>query len=269
MIDLAAYFRRIGYDGPCAPTLDVLSALHRLHPAAIPYEGTAALVGAPIDIAPEVIFEKMVARRRGGYCFEHNTLFREVLRQLGFEVTSHMGRVLWFLGADDPLPLRTHMAMKVAVDGVDWLADVGFGGATMLAPIRMWETAPQATINGTFRLMRVGEHELKLELRTPRRWMPMVLLSLEPQLDVDFLAPNWYTSTYPGSTFKRRLMACRSMPDVRHALLNNRYTIRTPDGAAEERMLDRAKLEQVLREVFDVEVTDALRAALERVVWGK
>jgi N-hydroxyarylamine O-acetyltransferase len=160
------------------------------------------------------------------------------------------------------------MSMRVAIDGEDWLADVGFGGATMLAPIRLWETAPQETINGTFRLTPTGEGEVTLELKSPRRWMPMVLIALQPQLDVDFIAPNWFTSAHPNSTFKKRLMACRAMPTVRHTLSNNRYTIRTPDGVGEERLLDRAGLEAVLREVFDVEMTERLRAALERVVWG-
>jgi N-hydroxyarylamine O-acetyltransferase len=209
----------------------------------------------------------MVVKRRGGYCFEHNGLFKAVLCQIGFDVTAYMARVLWFLGPGDPLPPRTHMAMRVAIDGEDWLADVGFGGATMLAPLRMRETAPQQTINGTFRLTRLDE-ELKLELLSPRRWIPMVQIALQPQLDIDFVAPNWYTSAHPNSTFKKRLMACRSMPEARHTLLNNRYTIRTPDGAAEERVLDRSELDAVLREVFDVTVTDTLRAALERVVWG-
>jgi len=260
--------RRIGYEGPRAPTLELLRALHALHPAAIPYEATEVLMGRPVDIAPEAIFDKLVARRRGGYCFEHNGLFRQVLRQLGYTLESYMGRVLWFLGPDDPLPLRTHMALRVTIDGEDWLADVGFGGAVMLAPLRMWDETPQATHNGVFRLTRLGD-ELKLELQSTKRWIPMIQIALQPQLDIDFVAPNWYTSTHPASMFRNRLVACRATPQARHALNGNRYTIRAPDGEATERMLDRNELEATLSKVFAIEVTDELRAAIERVFWSK
>lgn len=268
MIDLDAYFERIGYDGPRDPTLEVLRALHASHPAAIPYEGTDVLLGRPVEIAPEAIFDKLVRRRRGGYCFEHNGLFRSVLTAIGFTVDAYLGRVLWFLGPDDPLPLRTHMVLRVTIDGDAWLADVGFGGAVMSAPIRMTDYTPQRTVNGVYRLTPVGS-DLKLELQAPSRWIPMVLIVPQPQLDVDFVAPNWYTSTHPKSGFRNRLMACRARPDARYALLNNRFTVRQPNGDAIETMLDREGLESTLREVFDIDVTDELRSAIERVVWSK
>lgn len=267
-IDLDAYFRRIGYDGPRAPTLALLRALHALHPAAIPYEGTDVLLGRPIDIAPEAIFDKMVRRRRGGYCFEQNGLFRAVLVALGFDVEAYLGRVLWFLGPGDPLPLRTHMSLKVTVEDEGWLADVGFGGAVMSAPLRISDHEPQRTRDGTYRLTPLGP-DLKLELQSTNRWIPMVMITPVPQLDVDFIAPNWYTSTHPRSTFRNRLLACRATADVRYSLINNRYTIRMASGEVRQSELDRPGLETTLRDVFAVEVGEELRAALERVVWAK
>ena len=264
-IDLDAYFRRIGYEGPRAPTLQLLRALHALHPAAIPYHGIDVLIGMPVDISPEGTFDKLVRRRSGGYCFEQNGLFRAVLLALGFEVDAYLGRVLWFLGPEDPLPLRTHMILRVRVDGEDWLADVGFGGAVMAAPLRMADREPQQTRDGVYRVTSIGA-DLKLELQSKNRWLPMVLFTPSPQLDVDFLAPNWYTSTHPRSTFRNRLLACRATADVRYGLLNNRLTIRKPNGEVQQSELDRNELETTLREVFFVEVTDEVRAAL---VWGQ
>ncbi len=268
MIDLDAYFRRIGYEGPRQPTLDVLRAVHRLHPAAIPYDGIDVLLGKPIDLAPQALFDKLVTRRRGGYCFENNGLFKQVLVQLGFSVEAFLCRVLWFLAPGDPLPLRTHMTLKITIDGEAWLADVGFGGGAMIAPLRLDERAPQTTANGVYRIAPDGA-ELKLELQSRERWLPMILFAPVAQLDVDFLAPNWYTSTHPRSNFRNRLMACRTLPDVRHALLNNRFTVRQPNGDAVHTELDRAGLETTLHEVFAIEVTDDVRAAVDRVVWGR
>lgn len=266
MIDLDAYFSRIGYTGPRAPTLDVLRALHALHPAAIPYDGIDVLLDKPVDLAPDALFDKLVVRRRGGYCFENNGLFKEVLRQLGFKVEAFLCRVLWFLQPGDPLPVRTHMTLQVTIDGEPWLADVGFGGGALTSPLLLNERGPQITGNGVYRISPEG-NELKLELQSRERWLPMVLFPPAPQLDIDFIAPNWYTSTHPRSTFKHRLMACRTFPRIRHALLNNRYTVRQPNGDAEHRELDRSELERVLGAVFDIDVTPELQAAIDRVVW--
>ncbi len=267
MVDIDAYCQRIGYDGPYAPTLDVLRTLHALHPAAIPYEATGVLTGEPVDISASAIFDKLVRRRRGGYCFEHNGLFKHVLTRLGFPVEAYLGRVLWFIGPDAPLPLRTHMALRVIIDGQAWLADVGFGGAVMTAPLQIDNPNPQTTPNGVFRLSRI-DGDLKLELQSHDRWLPMVLITPQPQLDVDFVAPNWYTSTHPGSLFRTRLLACRATPQARYALIGNRLTIREPSGEVIQTELDRAHLETTLRDVFSIQISDELRAAIDRVVWA-
>jgi N-hydroxyarylamine O-acetyltransferase len=267
MIDLDAYFRRIGYQGPRAPTLNVLRAIHARHPAAIPYEGIDVLLGRPVDIAPDAIFDKLVRRGRGGYCFEQNGLFKAVLVEMGYAVEAFLGRVLWFLGPDAPLPLRTHMAMRVTIDGQAWLADVGFGGTVMSAPLLMTEFEPQTTPNGVYRLTPIG-NELKLEILSPSGWKPMVLIALQPQLDVDFIAPNWFTSTHPRSIFRNRLMACRATAEARYSLIDNRLTVRKSDGEWAQETLDRAALEATLHDVFAVDVTEEVRAAIGRVVWG-
>ena len=109
--DLDAYFARIGYAGPRAPTLPVLAALHRLHPAAIPFEAIDVLLGRPISLAPADIFAKLVTGGRGGYCFEQNGLFRLALTALGFGVTPLIARSWYGRPLDQPRP-RTHMALR-------------------------------------------------------------------------------------------------------------------------------------------------------------
>src|SRR5579862_105740 len=108
-IDLTAYFGRIGFSGPArpAPTLDTLRALHLLHPQAIPFENLDVLIGRPVLLDLESIQRKLIANRRGGYCYEHNLLFRSVLEALGFRVRGFAGRVLWGREAPD-MPARTH-----------------------------------------------------------------------------------------------------------------------------------------------------------------
>src|SRR5690606_7025466 len=135
-LDLDAYCARIGYDGPREPTLATLRALHALHPAAIAFEALDVMLGRGIDLAPAAVEAKLVHQRRGGYCFEQNGLFQRVLAAMGFEVEALLARVLWRTPADAPPRPRTHMALRVMVEGEPWLADVGFGGCVMTAPLR-------------------------------------------------------------------------------------------------------------------------------------
>ena len=97
MIDLEAYFSRIGYSGPREPTLDTLRALHWHHPLAIPFETLDPLLGRPVRLELGALERKLVAERRGGYCFEQNLLFAHALEALGFAVTKLVGRVVWEL----------------------------------------------------------------------------------------------------------------------------------------------------------------------------
>src|SRR5215470_125826 len=162
-VDLDAYCARIGYDGPRTPTLATLRALHELHPAAIPFEAVDVLLGRGVDIAPAVVDAKLIGSRRGGYCHEHNGLFKRVLKAIGFPVESLMARVLLNVPIGKTLP-RGHVALRVMVDGEPWLADVGFGGCVATAPLRMNTPELQRTRHETFRVLAKGD-DLLVELQ--------------------------------------------------------------------------------------------------------
>ena len=107
MIDLDAYFARIGYDGPRTPTLETLRALHLLHPAAIAFEAIDVLLDRGIDLDPAAVDAKLITAGRGGYCYEQNGLFKRVLTALGFEVEGLIARVQWGAPAETPPRPRT------------------------------------------------------------------------------------------------------------------------------------------------------------------
>ena len=264
MIDLDAYFDRIGYAGPREPTLEVLRALQRLHPAAIPFENLDVLMGHGVDLAPAEIDAKLIGARRGGYCFEQNNLFERVLTALGFQVEGLLGRVVWMASPDAPTPPRTHRALKVILDGEAWLADVGFGGAVLTAPLRWVMDETQATPHEDFRLRDLG-HEVLLETRL-EAWTPVYRLGRDPAFPIDYEVGNWFTSTHPASKFRQTLMVALSRPEARYALLNNRLTIRPVDGPAERRSLDADGLQDALGEIFGLPVDRDWRATLEWAV---
>ena len=125
MIDLDAYFARTGYRGTRSPTLDTLHAIARAHVQSIPFENLDVLLDRPIDLEPDALMQKLVHDRRGGYCFEHNTLLLEVLTALGFHARPISARVR-YQRPREYTPARTHLLVRVELDE-SWLADVGVG----------------------------------------------------------------------------------------------------------------------------------------------
>jgi N-hydroxyarylamine O-acetyltransferase len=266
--DLDAYCRRIGYEGRREPTLETLSALHALHPAAIAFENLDPLLGRPVSLDSDALQAKMVGQRRGGYCFEQNTLFRGALEAIGFAVTPLIARVVWMAPPERPLGARSHMLLKVDLPEGPHIADVGFGGQIASAPLRLAPGLEQRTAEAVLRLTPVGEGpfgSLVLETRLPAGWTPMYRFTLERAERADYETANWFTATHPASIFTASLLAERLTPAVRVSLFNRRLTRRTPDGAAEGVELASAEdLARALDEDFDLE--PPVDAA---VVWAK
>jgi N-hydroxyarylamine O-acetyltransferase len=264
LVDLDAYFARIGYRGPRAPTLATLRALHELHPATIAFEAMDVLLGRSIDLDPAAVDAKLIDARRGGYCHEHNGLFKRVLLTLGFKVENLIARVGWMVPPGMPLP-RGHFALRVMVDGEPWLADVGFGGCVPTAPLRMIVNEPQATQHESFRL--VPSHDgFMLEALRGDSWLPMYELMDKPQIDADLTMMNWFTATHPDSVFKRHLMAALTTPEARYGLRDNRFTVRFASGHTEHHALGADDVAQALTHVFKLPVQPSWRAVIERFV---
>src|SRR6187402_3753354 len=154
-MNLAAYFQRIGYRGRYHPDLALLSALTLAHTRSIPFENLDVLLGRPISLEPEALFQKLIVERRGGYCFEQNGLFLEVLRELGFQVTP-LGARVRLQRPRGFTPPRTHVFLRVELDGESWLTDVGVGGLSLTAPLRLMTEAEQATPHEPRRIVQEG-----------------------------------------------------------------------------------------------------------------
>ena len=253
-IDLHRYFGRIGYRGTPKPDLRTLRELTELHPASIPFEAVDVFLGRPVDLSPRALQAKLIDGGRGGYCFEQNGIFRRVLEALGFTVEGLIARVLWMRPQDAPLMPLTHMALRVTIDGEQWLADVGFGGCVPGAPLRLDTGAmEQPTRHETFRLTSRGAWPV-LEAQLPDGWRPLYMLSPEPALDIDYVAANWYTSTHPESGFRRELRAALTKPACRKTLLNNRLTIRHAEGGVERLFLDEHEIADALGSIFGLRI---------------
>jgi N-hydroxyarylamine O-acetyltransferase len=224
-LDLAPYLARIGYDGSLDPTLETLRALHFAHVLAIPFENLDIVLGRGISLDLADLQAKLVRGRRGGYCFEQNALFAAVLESLGFTLTRLAARVRF--GATEIRP-RTHMLLEVEVENTRWLADVGFGSAGPLYPIKMQEGEPVQQGVWSLRIRNEGD-VFVLQSHEPDGWLDLYAFTREPQYAVDYELGNHFTSTHPHSPFVQNVIVQKNGPHSR-LILRNRELIEVKPG---------------------------------------
>ena len=264
--DLASYLDRIGYTGPRRPDPPTLQGVVAAHATSLPFENIDPLLGRGVRLDTGSLTAKLIGGGRGGYCFEQNTLLLHALRGLGFAVEGFSARVLWGRPEGDPTA-RSHMLLRVSLPEGDFLADVGFGGLTLTAPLRFETGTEQRTPHEPHRLVAVdGETELQALL--DGEWTRLYHFLPLRQLPVDYEAANWFTATHPESLFTNHLLMARPEPDRRYALFDREFTLRYRDGPVERRTLaDPADLAEVLTSCFGIAPSAAERDA--GAVWER
>ncbi|MBN8609923.1 MAG: arylamine N-acetyltransferase [Deltaproteobacteria bacterium] len=239
-IDLDAYFARIGYRGARTPTLETLRAISHAHVTCIPFESLDVLLGRPILLELEALEAKLVHGRRGGYCFEQNGLLLAVLEALGYAVRPISGRVR-VNRPREMTPPRTHLILRVELEGEAWIVDAGVGAWSLTSPVRLVLDQEQATPHEPRRFLADGDWD-GLERRSPSArlfhqirlgdaWQDVCELTLEEMPPIDRVVANWYTSTHPLSTFKSQLLVARATESGRLTLVDDTLTRRARDGS--------------------------------------
>jgi N-hydroxyarylamine O-acetyltransferase len=264
--DLDAYLARIGYAGPRAPTLDTLCAIQLAHLNTIPFENVDVLLRQRIHMEPAAVEAKLVHARRGGYCFEQNTLLRDVLRALGFKVTALLSRVRRNVPPDVRTPL-THMVLVVAIDGREWLADVGFGSVGITSPLALDTEEEQQTPHEPHRLVRVGRtllHQVKLG----GEWIDVYEFVQEEPAPIDFELGNWFSCTHPKAHFTSNLVASRVDGPRRLAIFNREFTVRERGGRADSRaIVSPGDLFELLTQRFGIHLPAGTRIDIPAAPW--
>lgn len=269
-IDLGAYFARIGFEGEARPTRATLERLHGLHPAAIPFENLSPFIGEEVALDIESLQRKLVAGGRGGWCFEQNLLFAHVLRAIGFRLTTLAARVRWNAPPEELRP-RSHMLLQVHLPEGDVIADVGFGGLVLTAPLALRVGVEQETPNESFRLREGSAGSYLLEARIAGEWMALYAFDLHEQLVPDYEVSNWYLANHPRSQFVTGVIAARSEPGLRHAVRSGRYAIHRRGEDTETRELASvADYREVLSGPIGIRLPDSpeLARRLARLVAG-
>lgn len=261
--NLDAYLKRINYAGSIAPTLDTLQMLHRLHPVAIPFENLDPLMERPVRLQLSDIEQKLLNERRGGYCLEHNLLFKAVLESMDFKVTTLGAGVLWGR-EDDYVPAELHhIALLVDVGGVPYLADVGFGGQVATAPLRLRADVEQTTPNERYRLSG-GHPKWRLESEIAGAWKALYEFTTPGIDDAALTIINDYSMT----RFRDDLIAARVDGGRRYALWNARLNTHENGGTTTRMLTSIAEIRDVLSGTFLLTLPegDKLDPALEKAL---
>ena len=253
MVDLDVYFARIGYSGPRDATLATLARLHELHPAAIPFENLAAFVNEVPSLEVASLQAKLVKGGRGGWCFEQNLLFHGALTALGFEVKRLAARVRWNV-PPNVVTARSHCLMQVTIESERYIADVGFGGLVLTAPLRLVHGVEQPTPHEPQRILEEGGIHV-MQAKVAGEWQTLYTFEMNEAQVADYEVSNWYLANYPQSHFVTTVVAARSMTGVRHALRGNRYSIHVMGGPTERRFISSVKeFLEVLEGPFGIRV---------------
>ena len=252
MIDLPAYLRRIGLPpGPLPPTATTLHAVHAAHARSIPFENLDVHLGRAISTEVDVIFDKLVRRRRGGYCFEQNALLAAVLTELGFRTRLVLGRVTF--GAKVPKP-RGHL---VELAGRPWLADVGFGGYGLIEPLRLDTAEEQAAGGETYRVVAGAGGGREVLLRAAEGWKSLYWFDEAPCYPADVAVLNFYHLHCPESTFYQNRVVALAELGCRRLLTNEEFKLIRPGATTTRRLADEAEYRQVLATEFGIELAAA------------
>ena len=256
-VDVAAYFDRIGYQGPAEPTVETVQALVAAHNRSIPFENLDPVMGIPVaDLSAAALTDKLVHRHRGGYCYEQNGLMGYVLEELGFGVERLAGRVVW-LNPDGPLPAQTHHVLSVTAPDVDGrlLVDVGFGGQTLTSPIWLEAGPVQQTRHEPYRIRERGDgYQLEAEVRG--EWQPLYTFTARPQPRIDLEVGSWYVSTHPDSFFVTGVTGALVTDDARWNLRGRNLAIHRAGETEKIRFDTAAEVLDALTDRFGIDLTD-------------
>jgi N-hydroxyarylamine O-acetyltransferase len=261
--DLDAYLRRINYAGSIAPSLATLEMVHKLHPSVIPFENLDPLMELPVRLQLSDIEQKLLREGRGGYCFEHNLLLKAALEAMDYKVTPMAAVVLWGREPDDAPDQPTHMVLVVEVDGMQYLADVGFGGQVLTAPLRLRADTEQTTPNGRFRLVG-GAPLWRLESQIGEDWRALYEFDLTPRTLDDYIAMNDVVM----ARFRNDLIAARVEDSKRFALRNARLRTYENGETTTRQLATLLEIRDVLENVFGITLpaSDRLDPALEKAL---
>jgi N-hydroxyarylamine O-acetyltransferase len=239
--NLPAYLERINCPAEVKPDMATLRAIQMAHVCSIPFENLDVLLGKPISLLPDDIARKLITERRGGYCFETNGLLLTALEAIGFKVQPLSARVRYKLDRA-VTPPATHLFVRVDLEDEVWCVDVGVGGVSPTAPMRLFALdETQSTPHEARRIIQVGGDPYPRfihQAQFGQEWTDVHEFTGQVMPDIDRTVANWWTSTHPASKFRQNLIVAIARPDgTRLSILNEQFVHRRGGEILESRVV--------------------------------
>jgi N-hydroxyarylamine O-acetyltransferase len=248
--DPHAYLARLRLPAVPRPDEDGLEALHRAQAYTIPFENFDILLGRGISLEPAALVDKLVHHRRGGYCFELNSLLLMALEAFGFKARPLLARV----HTPGGLTGRGHMLLEVTIRRRRWLADVGFGGPGLRAPIPLEIGRRKRQDGQGFRLVESKPLGITLQRRDDDRWLDLYSFDLGHVVAADIAYGNHFTSSHPSSFFTFTRVAALPLPEGRITLQNRSVRITGPNLRTELEIDEGPRYLQALSQHFGIDL---------------
>ena len=245
---LDTYLERIRYHGPLTLSAETLCCLHRAQVMSVPFENLDIFLGQPIRLDPTSLVTKLVERERGGYCYELNSLFMMALQHLGFTVTPLAARVLH----GETISQKSHRLTLVEVKGKRWIADVGFGGNTLIEAIPLELESEFAQHLDTYRLKGDAKLGFVLQHKLEDQWRSLYAFSLEEYYPADYAMMNYYNSTSPASLFTQHIVCALPTEDARIILSDSELKIRGLDKTITTDLEGKDGYQEALQRYFGI-----------------
>lgn len=248
-MNIQAYLERINYHGSLAPSAETLRALQVAHLLTVPFENLSIHAREPIVLADEALFTKIVERRRGGFCYEANGLFANLLRSLGFDVAMLSAEVANPEGGFGPD--FDHMTLMISLEK-RWLVDVGFGDS-FREPLRLDEPAEQVQGNNAYRILADDAYFTLTQRSDEDEWKAQYRFTLQPHQYADYAEMCRYHQTSPQSHFTRARICSRATEEGRITLSEMRFITTSKSGVRQERCLSsQEEYSAILRDSFGI-----------------
>lgn len=247
-LDTNAYLERIGYRGLVAPNAETLRRLQVAHLLSVPFENLSIHSGEPIVLDDEALFDKIVTRGRGGFCYELNGLFAALLRALGFDVQMLSAGVMGRAGEFGPE--FDHMALLVTLSE-RWLVDVGFGDS-FVEPLLLDERAEQPQGARSYRIEEDGDRLVLMQRERAGVWEAQYRFRLRPHAYEDYAGMCHYHQTSPESHFTRRRVCSLLTADGRVTISGTRLITTRGDKREERELSSEEEYAGALREHFRI-----------------
>jgi N-hydroxyarylamine O-acetyltransferase len=243
--NLTDYCRRIGFMGELRADIATVQALMQHQLRSVPFENLDVLAGKPISLNPADIVAKIIGQRRGGYCYEVNGVFAMALQALGIAYQFVAARPM-FYPVKRP---RTHMALLVTLDGVEWLCDLGFGSYGIREPLRLDVLETPVTQGfDTFMLSQEGG-DIVLKAQVEGAWAKQYGFNRCPVEWIDFAPANWLNSTHADAVFTQKPLIVVFTANGRNILFGDSFK-QVEQGVTTQRMLAPHEQAEVLAAHF-------------------